>query len=236
MLDPPSGAPLVHQTWGKLLFLHWPVPPELLRPFIPEGLEIDTFDGAAWLAVIPFTMWGIRPRFLPALPAVSRAHELNVRTYVYTGGQPGVWFFSLDINSWPGVWAGRAGYSLPYYRADIRLEERDGEISYELRRRGGAVNGTPELEAKWRAEASFGIPRPGSLEFFFTERYCLYAERAGRLYRARVWHRPWNLNRATLLALRSTMLTAQGLPAPDAPPLALYAAEQPTRIWLPERV
>lgn len=86
----PPGWPIMYQTWGKLLFLHWPAPAETLRPLIPDPLTIDAFDGAAWVGITPFTMWGVRPVFSPALPVLSSSHELNVRTYVHLSGVPGV--------------------------------------------------------------------------------------------------------------------------------------------------
>src|SRR5881394_718396 len=94
----PDGLPLMHQSWGSLLFIHWAVPGTVLRPFIPDRLEIDTFDDTAWLAITPFTLWNVRPTFVPPLPWFSNFHELNLRTYVYLDGVPGVWFFSLDAN------------------------------------------------------------------------------------------------------------------------------------------
>ena len=103
----PAGFPIMRQHWGKLLFMHWRIDANLLRPLIPSQLKIDTFDGSAWIGVIPFTMWGIRASFLPPIPGTSAFHELNVRTYVTLNGEPGVWFFSLDAaNSLAGL--GRA--------------------------------------------------------------------------------------------------------------------------------
>ena len=95
----PPGWPIMYQTWDKLLFLHWSLPAELLRPLIPEPLVIDTFEGAAWISITPFTMWGVRSVFLPPLPTLSRSHELNVRTYIHLDGVPRIWFFSLDANN-----------------------------------------------------------------------------------------------------------------------------------------
>jgi len=102
----PRGVPLMHQNWGKLLFMHWPIDAEVLRPLIPAQLSIDTFDGQAWIGVVPFTMWGIRASFMPPIPGTSAFHELNVRTYVHHKGEPGVWFFSLDAANALGL--GRA--------------------------------------------------------------------------------------------------------------------------------
>src|SRR5688572_317020 len=94
--SPPDGMPLMRQHWGKLLFMHWPIDEIYLRSLIPSQLAIDSFDGSAWIGVVPFTMWGIRASFLPPIPGTSAFHELNVRTYVTLNGIPGVWFFSLD--------------------------------------------------------------------------------------------------------------------------------------------
>src|ERR1044071_5720227 len=132
----PDGQPLMHQKWGKLLFMHWRIEEKLLRPLIPEQLEIDTFDGTAWIGIIPFTMWDIRalPPYVPPVPGLSAAHELNVRTYVHHNGVPGVWFFSLDTNSSAAVLAARTIYHLPYYSADIDLKGKR-KIKYRLKRK-----------------------------------------------------------------------------------------------------
>jgi uncharacterized protein YqjF (DUF2071 family) len=79
----------MYQSWGNLLFLHWPVPADLLCPLVPEPLAIDAFEGTAWVGITPFTMWGVRPVFSPSLPFLSKSHELNVRTYVYLDGSRG---------------------------------------------------------------------------------------------------------------------------------------------------
>src|SRR6185436_4929392 len=82
--------------WEDLLFMHWAIPPELLSPLLPPGLTLDLFASEAWLGVVPFRMTGVRTRFTPGMPGLSRFPELNVRTYVVRDGVPGVWFFSLD--------------------------------------------------------------------------------------------------------------------------------------------
>ena len=130
----PRGWPLMHQTWGKLLFMHWPISAELLRPLIPQELEIDTFDDKAWIGVVPFTMWGIRASFLPSIPGTSAFHELNVRTYVHYQGVPGVWFFSLDAASRLAVWGARRFYHLPYFNAEMDLRQNGNTIEYSSQR------------------------------------------------------------------------------------------------------
>jgi uncharacterized protein YqjF (DUF2071 family) len=231
----PAGWPMMHQCWGKLLFVHWPVPEEVLRPLIPGRLQIDTFEASAWVGIVPFTMWGIRPPFFPALPLLSRCHELNVRTYVHLDGVPGVWFFSLDANSPLVVWGARTAFCLPYFHAQIRLEQNGTGVHFRSLRKHA---GTPaEFEAAWSPGETLPEAKPGSLEFFLIERYCLYAERRGHLYRALVHHPPWQLCRATLLSLASIMVEAQGIPAPSGAPLVHAQAEpQRVEVWPLQRV
>ncbi len=92
----PSGPWVMAQSWRELLFAHWRIPVEALRPLVPAELELETWDGSAWLGVVPFLMAGVRPRGVPALPRLSAFPEINVRTYVKVESKPGVWFLSLD--------------------------------------------------------------------------------------------------------------------------------------------
>lgn len=231
----PPGTPIMHQTWDKLLFLHWRVPVAEVRPHVPEGLEIDTWDGGAWVGMTPFTMRGIRPTFLPAVPLLSQTHELNVRTYVHRDGVPGVWFFSLDATNPLAVYGARFAFRLPYYRAEMELDEQGDTIRYRSRR---THEGAPaaSFAAEWRRGEPLPEAAPGSLDFFLTERYCLYAANRGRLMRSRIHHRPWPLGRATLGRLASTMLEAHGIRTPDDPPL-LHQQREPldVEVWAPER-
>ena len=126
----PPGWPVMYQTWGTLLFLHWPIAAERLRPLVAPRLSLDTFEGRAWVSVTPFTMWGIRPAFLPPLPVVSQSHELNVRTYVHLDGVPGVWFFSLDASNVLAVLGAHAALGLPYFRARMRLRAHNSAIQF----------------------------------------------------------------------------------------------------------
>jgi uncharacterized protein YqjF (DUF2071 family) len=232
----PPGRPLMHQRWGSLLFLHWPVPAALLRPLVDPRLEIDTYDDVAWVGVTPFTMWGIRPSFLPPLPGLSRSHELNVRTYVHHEGVPGVWFLSLDASNAAAVWGARHSFHLPYYRARMRLRSEGDTIHFGSRRtHAGALAAV--FGAEWTIAGTVTEAMPGTLDDFLVERYCLYAADETRLLRSRIHHRPWPLRAATLAALTSTMLEAHGLPTPTRAPL-LHALAEPlhVEVWPPRRV
>jgi uncharacterized protein YqjF (DUF2071 family) len=224
----------MHQTWGKLLFIHWRMDAGLLRPLIPAPLEIDTFDGAAWVAIAPFTMWDVRalPPYLPGVPGFSAMHELNVRTYVHLGRVPGIWFFSLDINSTVATLGARATYFLPYYWAGIDVAAQGETIHYTLARRSWSPRCPPAaFAAAYTPGAPLPEAQPGSLEFFLTERYCLYSALRGRVYRACIYHRPWPLQAASLASLSSTMLEAHRLPTPHGAPLLHYAGELSVDIW-----
>ncbi|WBA41873.1 YqjF family protein [Hymenobacter canadensis] len=226
-----SRLHLMRQRWSNLLFAHWPVPPELLRPYLPARLEVDTFEGHAWLGVVPFTMSHIRPLGLPAVPGLSALHELNVRTYATLDGVPGVWFLSLDATQPLGVWAARTLFHLPYLHARISLTEAAGSLrAVAERTHRGAAPAT--FAATWTPGATLPLAQPGTLAYFLTERYCLYTAGAdlqqgvqgNNLWRGRLWHEPWTLREATLQEWDSTLVESHGLPTPLGPPL-LYAAD-----------
>lgn len=220
----------MRQQWGKLLFMHWPIDAEVLRPLIPAQLKLDTFDGSAWIGVIPFTMWGIRASFLPPIPGTSAFHELNVRTYVTCNGIPGVWFFSLDAANSFAVWGARKFYSLPYFNARMALRQDGGSITYSSTRED--KRGAPaSFDARWTIGDPFPQSQPGSLDFFLTERYCLYAAHQDQLYRANIHHNPWPLQSVELTSFESTMIQAQALPTPEDDPLLHYAEELNVDIW-----
>ena len=220
----------MHQKWGKLLFMHWPIDANLLRPLIPAGLEIDIFNGSAWIAIVPFTMWDIRafPPYVPAMPGLNAMHELNVRTYVHLNGTPGVWFFSLDCNNAAAVFGARTFYYLLYYNAELTLEQADSKIDYSLDR---TDKPKANFRATWHIGTSLLTSEPGSLEFFLTERYCLFSEHKSELYRSQIHHQSWPLQTATLDSHTSTMIDALNLPEPTDPPLLHYAEEIAVDIW-----
>jgi uncharacterized protein YqjF (DUF2071 family) len=193
-------------------------------------LEIDTFDGSAWIAVVPFTMWDTRalPPYVPAVPGLSAMHELNVRTYVHHDGVPGVWFFSLDCNSRAAVLGARTFFHLPYYNADIELQQHSLSIDYSLHRRDEPA---ADFHAEWTIGAALPEAEPDSLEFFLTERYYLYSQHGSRLYSGQIHHQPWPLRTATLSSYSSAMVESLGIATPAGAPLLHYAEELTVDIW-----
>jgi uncharacterized protein len=215
------------QTWDELLFAHWRAPADTLRSRLPEGLELDLFEDEAWLGITPFRVTGLRARGLPPLPLISSFLEVNTRTYVTAGRKPGIWFFSLDAESELAVAAARRGYKLPYFRADMRAEWRDGRLRYESRRRGG---GRAALRVAYRPTGDVVGADPSSLAHFLTERYCLYTRDAGGLKRAEIHHAPWPLQPAEAEIEENTM-PPSGIELLDEKPLLHFSARQDVVIW-----
>lgn len=220
----PAGPPDGYHCWRTLLFLHWEVPVEEIQKRISPHLTVDTFEGRAFVGLVPFTMHDIRPtRFLPAIPGVSAFHETNVRTYVHHKDKgPGVWFFSLDAANALAVMAARVGWHLPYFWADMSLEHQNNQIHYTTRRR--YPEPTPaELSIDWTIGPEIGTAEPGTLEHFLCERYYLYStDRYGDLFRGQVHHPPYPLHQATVDHLKQSMLTAAGFPVNRPPDLPVY--------------
>jgi uncharacterized protein YqjF (DUF2071 family) len=215
------------QIWNDLLFAHWPVAPELLRPLVPPQLPLDTFDGQCWVAVAPFHMTGVRARSVPPIPGLSAFPELNVRTYVTLNGKPGVYFFSLDAASRVAVWAARAIYRLPYFSARMELKEEDGWIDY----RSARASGNARLLARYRPIKLPQLRAPQSLECWLTERYCLYTVSRGSVYRAEIHHQQWPLQDAEGEISENTMASAAGITLPDTCPLLHFAKKLEVLIW-----
>jgi uncharacterized protein YqjF (DUF2071 family) len=231
----PGGPWIMKQEWNDLLFAHWAVPAEVLRPLIPRALEIDTFGGQAWLGVVPFRMSGVRLRGTPAISGFSRFPELNVRTYVLRDGKPGVWFFSLDATNALGVWGARTFFHLPYFLAAMSCTEETGWIRYESHRkdcRGLA----PSLRACYRAIGKGFHAQPRSIEHFLAERYCLYtADGNGRIIRCEIHHPPWPLQLAEAELQKNTMTAAAGITIVDRKPELLHFSQhQEVVVWAPQ--
>ncbi|HEY9404932.1 MAG TPA: DUF2071 domain-containing protein [Pyrinomonadaceae bacterium] len=229
----PADLPLMEHHWGKLLFMHWPISVERLRPLIPPQLEIDTFDGEAWVGITPFTLWDVRLSFTPPVPYLSDFHELNVRTYVLYRGVPGVWFFSLNTNSSMTVFGARTFYFLPYFNSDIDLRQEGDIIHYRLRRT--EAERPAAFDASWEIGKELPEAEPGTLEFFLTERYCLYSASGESIYRARINHRPWPLRQAALLSYDSDIAESDYLPKLKGKPLVHYAESLAVDVWPPEK-
>lgn len=223
---------VVRQQCRDVLFAHWPTPAGALQRLLPRGIDLDSFEGEAWISVVAFRMTGLTTRWLPAIPGVSPFVQLNVRTYVRVGGRPGVYFFSLDADSRIVVAVARAWFHLPYYRARMSVSSGSGTTHYASRR---CEPGMPPAEfgAACRAAGPEFRPRPGTLDHWLTERYRLYAgDRAGRIRLGEIGHQPWVL-RAVEAEIASNTMMPPGVAVPTALPRLQLAAEADIVAWAP---
>jgi uncharacterized protein YqjF (DUF2071 family) len=228
---PPAEPWVGHMRWRDLAFLHWPVDPAIVRPLVPAGLELDTFDGHAWIGVVPFRMEEVRLRFSPNIPGMSAFAELNVRTYARAGDRTGVWFFSLDAASRVAVRGARLMFNLPYFDAEIDVNARGEAIDYHSRRTHPDAPAA-EFAARYAPAGGASEAKPGTLEYFLVERYCLFtASQSGELGYLDVHHHPWPLQPASAQIRVNTMAAAAGLALPDRPPLVHFARALEVVAW-----
>ena len=171
----PSGRWLWSQSWERLLFVHWRVSPASLRSLIPDALEIDTFDGCAWVTQVPFRL-GVRLRGTPEIPGLSRFAELNLRTYVRYRGRPGVWFLRIDADKLLAGWIARRLFYLPYVAGRVQLDVDGDTVRFR-----SSQAGATRFDATYCPTSVARPAAPGSLDEFLVERYRLYSMgRTGR--------------------------------------------------------
>ncbi len=235
----PAGPWVMTQVWHELLFAHWPVEPDLLRPLLPPILPLDTYERQAWVGVVPFRMSYVRPRGFPPVPRLSQFPELNVRTYVTVNGIPGVYFFSLDADNPVAVLLARKVFHLPYFNATMRcqrISSADDTMLYRSQRTHPDAS-PAEFAALYRPIAPVEYAARGSLAYWFTERYCLYTVvNQYQVYRGDIHHERWPLQMAELDLESNTMALSHGIQLPDVSPLLHYAQRQEVLIWPIRRV
>ncbi len=231
---PPPTQPWIQaQTWDNLLFAHWSIAPDVMRQVVPASLPLDTFDGKAWIGLVPFAISGLRARFLPPIPGFAGFLELNLRTYVTLNGRPGVYFFSLDAAKLWAVIGARVTYHLPYFHARMRIT-RDAEwFVYSSQR---IHRGAPaaEFEARYRPTGEARHFDRDTLDYWLTERYALYAlDGRGEIHRGEIHHPQWNLAPAELEIRKNTVPATAPLTLPDDLPLLHFSKRQDVHIWAP---
>lgn len=214
----PSEHPVMFQSWRDLLFLHWKISPELAQSWLPPGLVIETFEGHAWLGIVPFKMRNIRPAGVPALPWISNFLELNVRTYaVDENGTSGVWFLSLDANRWLAVQIARRWFHLPYYWSKMSCRASGETFEYHCRRRSWKSSASSPFI--WRPHGPVAPAVPGTLEEFLIERYILFAALGrNRIATGEVWHPPYLLQNVKLTSWSLQPVLENGISLLNSPP------------------
>lgn len=218
------------QTWHDLLFAHWRVDRRQLRDKVPSEFELDLFEGEAWLGVVPFHMTNVAPRGVPSMPWVSEFPELNVRTYVRVDDRPGIYFFSLDAGSTLAVQAARALLNLPYYAASMGVAFKEDSVEYRTQR----VDSAASLSATYRPISAPFHAVSGTLDYYLTERYCLYnLNHRSAPYRLEIHHPPWPLQSAAAEFSDNTMADAAGFSLAQMKPVLHFSKRQDMVAWGP---
>jgi len=221
------------QRWDHLLFAHWAVEPESLGPHLPPGVELQTRDGVAWLAVVPFVLSRLAIRGLPPVPGLNTFPELNLRTYVEVDGVPGVWFFSLDASNPLAVWAANTVFKLPYYRARVDVRREGEALDFRSVRRRGGVG----CDVTYRPSGPTALAPRDSLEAWLTERYAVYARSPGGvLTRTEVHHEPWPLQPAEAEFRSLNLGEPFGIELHRPPDLLHYSRGVDVVLWPGRRV
>lgn len=223
---------VMRQRWDDVLFLHWPVSPDLLRPHVPDEVELDLYDGAAWIGIVLFEVNGLRGRLLPPIPFANTFPEVNVRTYIRKNGKPGVYFFSLDTTNKLAIKAARTAYSLPYMFADVRMNRSETEVTcMSIRKERGLPR--ESLQVRYRPTGEKIANDEGSFQHWMAERYCLWSLFGDELFRTDIHHRQWTLESVNVEISLNTM--AQFIPRDliSTEPICHYSASKTALFWLP---
>ncbi len=235
MCAEPVARAVMVQRWNDVVFLHWRFEPDVIQQLLPDGVEVDTFDGSAWVGLVPFHMDALGIAGSGPLPFVGSFPEVNVRTYVRARGRVGVWFFSLDVDRFLPAGVARMTYSLPY-NSGTAVHVRAGDIVTSRVRRNWP-RASPAATTEIAVQTGGLIDPVDSLARFLTARWGLIsATRTGRLRYAPVDHPTWELHRADVLYLDDHLVTAAGLPRPAAPPLVMWSPGVDVRIGRPVRL
>lgn len=222
------------QSWLDLLFAHWPIPASTLQPLVPEGLKVQEFEGTSWIGVVPFRMEGVMLRNIPDVPGISDFLELNLRIYVEHEGRPGVWFFSLDASNPPAVWAARTFFHLPYFQARMSILQEGRDLFHYRSKR---TMGGQELDVSYEPIGDVYAAKPGTLEYWLTERYMLYAASpSGDLYEAQIHHAPWPLQPAQAEFRTNQLTEPLGFPLEGEPALLHFSRRIDVIVWSLQQV
>ncbi|MCI2255704.1 DUF2071 domain-containing protein [Domibacillus sp. PGB-M46] len=220
----PSSPWIAAQQWDFMLFLHWPVSAKKLAPHIPAALSLDLFGGSAWVSIVPFLARGTHLRGLPPFPFYHSYLEINIRTYVTHKGVPGVYFFSLGVDKWPVVLGARAVSLLPYYHAQMKLLVRNQTVDFQ----SGSKH---PFRAVYFPSSSVFIPQEGSIDFWLLERYCLFDQKGGFVFRGDIHHDRWRVAEACCTVLDPPSLSFLPDAVFEQKPLAHFAHKKNVFAW-----
>jgi uncharacterized protein YqjF (DUF2071 family) len=227
----PCFSPCTRMSWHEMLFMHWPVNECHLKSLLPAGVELESFDGQAWIGIVPFRMSGVAARWLPPLPWISKFPEVTVRTYVNVDGKPGLWYFSLDATNRFAVFMAKCVFALPYSESQISLTR---DCMWRRFRSQRFVDGAvaAELDVEYRPIGSKFEAEPGTIDHWMTSRYCLYTiDKEGQILRGEIDHPTFKLQNAQAIVHKNSMVQALRLALPEQCPRLLYMHHSKVGSW-----
>ena len=231
--DPLPELPwIMFQRWDTLLFIHWPVPVESVKPLVPPQMEIDTYEGQAWLTLIPFRMVNVHLRDLPPVPGFSTFPEINLRLYIRVNDQPGITFFCIDADEPLAVWVASHVFNLPYLQAKMKFKRRGNVFHIESHRPASAAAPAADFKGSYWPIGEPFEPKEGTLEYFLLERYTLFNPGpGGMIYRGNIHHLPWIVQQAEAKIETNNILQASGIELPNTDPILHFSEGTDTILW-----
>lgn len=224
----------LYQSWNVATWFHWPYEPASIEHVVPKGLELDTFEGKAYVGLVPFLIENQRLAGTPAVPWLSTARETHLRTYVTSSdGRRGSLFFYLENARLAGVLAAQLGFGLRYVWSSLGLERDGDRVTYTGKR---LVPPFTEHRIEVEVGDPFAEGELGALDHFLTAQWVLFTEHLGRLLAVLVEHPPWPIYRANVLRLDQRLFDAAGIPRPAGEPLVHYSPGVDAKVGMPERV
>ena len=200
----PKTPWLLTQVWNDMLFLHYQISPIHIRPYVPKSLELDLYEGKAWISIIPFKVTKMRARGLPHFPFLHTYLELNVRTYVKYKGTPGIYFFSLDANKLLAVLGAQMSLGLPYKKAEMSFLQDDNQFLFNSKRAGTEPD--YQFDVLYERQKILYEPLPDSLDYWLLERYCMYSILGNLVIRGDIHHDQWKVSMVHAEISANTML------------------------------
>lgn len=233
-ISAPDSPWVMQQVWKDLLFLHYKIPYDLLRNFVPPSLHLDQFEGECWISISPFKMRNVRLRYFPPIPSAYNFLELNLRTYVKYQGRPGIYFFSLDTSSTIAALAARIVF-LPYFRASMYMKYACGHFNFKSYRKSS--NNSATFKVAYSPSTKKFIADKGTLNYWLVERYCMFQEIQGkRIISIDIHHLQWILHKANADVSENTLAESVGFTIPDQQPIIHFAKYQKVLVWAPRLV
>lgn len=187
---------IISQYWSDLVFINYKIAPEQIQKRLPSGYEVDTFNGDAFLSIVPFKMSKVRFPFTPQIP-FSQLWELNIRTYVKVKGIPGIYFFTLDTNHWPAMFVAKNFFALPYRYTKLKGESKETQFSFSSK----------NLDIDISLQSTIV---KDEYKNWISERYSLFTQKNIHTLQGIAMHDPWQLKAITIKKLEQTFLQEFG--------------------------